>query len=299
MSMHELVLKIVRGAAPLGGLTTELLRTARGRLACAVVLVLFLTAAFGPLAAPHGPAEQNLERRFEGPSWEYPLGTDELGRCMISRMLYGARVSVVTGLFVVGVAAAAGVLLGTIAGYVGGVADGLIMRLVDVMLAFPGLILAIVIAGAIGPGLKGAMLALAMVHWTAYARLMRGSVLVVKRQPYIEAARAVGAGPCRIVFGHILPNCLAPVIVMGSFGLGHMILAAAALSFLGLGAQPPTAEWGAMLNRGRDFMLSAPQLMTYPGVAIMLSVLGFNLLGDALQDGLRRREKGAKRWTLP
>ena len=294
--MHELVGKITRGAAPLREMVAQLLKTRKGFLACAILVVLVGAAIFGPLAAPHDPTAQNLARRLEGVSGQYPLGTDELGRCMFSRMLYGARISIATGLIVVGVAALAGCVLGAFAGYIGGIADSVIMRGADIMLSFPGLVLAIVLAGALGPSLTGTMLALTLIHWTAYARLMRGSVLSVKEESYVEGARAVGAGAARVIFRHILPNCLSPVIVMVTFGLGHMILAAAALSFLGLGAQPPTAEWGAMLNRGRDFMRTAPQLMTYPGLAIMLSVLGFNLLGDALKDALTPREKTTGTW---
>ena len=193
----------------------------------------------------------------------------------------------------------AAAVLGAAAGYLGGMADGLIMRAVDVVLSLPGLVLAIVVAGALGPSLVGVMLALTLVHWTAYARLMRGCVLSVKQEPYVEAARAIGAGPARILLRHVLPGCIAPMTVMVTFGLGHMVLAAAALSFLGLGAQPPTAEWGAMLSRGREFMRNAPQLMAWPGLAIMASVFGFNLLGDALRDALTRMQEGKGPWTLP
>lgn len=288
--MHELVTQVRLRTGPLKRLVRELFKGKAGAIASALVGVIFVAAVFGPLCAPHDPAAQNLERHLSPPSWESPLGTDDLGRCILSRMLHGARISVGTAIAVVAIAAAVGTTLGAFASYVGGAADRCIMGAVDVMLAFPGLILAIVIAGLLGPSLVNTVLALSAVHWTAYARLMRATVLSVKQEPYVEAARAAGAGTTRLLARHILPNCLAPLIVIASFGLGHMILAASALSFLGLGAQPPTPEWGAMLNRGRDFMRTAPHLMTYPGLAIMISVLGFNLLGDALQDSVGLRQ---------
>lgn len=282
--MHELVPARPRYGGPLRHASRRLLKTRAGAAGLAIVLLVLLTAAFGPLAAPHDPIQQNLELRLCGPSRDYPLGTDELGRCLLSRILAGARLSIVTGLVVVAIAAPFGTALGALAGYAGGKTDTVIMRLVDMMLAFPALVLAIVIAGVMEPGPTGPLLALAVVHWIAYARLARGSVLSIKEQPYVEATRALGIGTSRTVFRHILPNAISPLIVMATFGLGHMILAAAALNFLGLGAQPPTPEWGAMLNRGREFMRTTPRLMTLPGLAIMIAVLGFNLLGDALRD---------------
>ncbi len=283
--MHQLV-KAVRSTSLMRETAAKLLRTSSGSAALFIVIIVVLTALFGPLIAPHDPIQQNLGDRLNGPSREYPLGTDELGRCLLSRILYGARLSVSTGLIIVGVAAPFGTALGAMAGYIGGKADSAIMRIVDIMLAFPALVLAIVIAGVMEPGLKGPIIALSLVHWTAYARLARGTVLSIKERPYVEATRALGMGNLRIVFRHVLPNAISPVIVMATFGFGHMILAAAAMNFLGLGAQPPAAEWGAMLNHGREFMRSAPQLMTWPGIAVMLTVLGFNLLGDALRDTL-------------
>lgn len=289
--MHDLAREVVRHSHSLREMAGGVLRSVRGFIACGIVGLVILTAVGGPVLAPHDPIQQHLVRRLESPSWEYPLGTDSLGRCLLSRLIHGARISVLAGLMIVGSSATVGVVLGAAAGYAGGWLDALIMRTVDVLLSFPGLVLAIVLAGVIGPGLWGAMLALSLVHWTAYARLMRGEVLGAREEPWVDAARAMGVGPFRILWRHILPNTLAPLVVMASFGLGHMILAAAALSFLGLGAQPPTPEWGAMLNRGRDFMRSAPQLMTWPGLAITATVLGFNLLGDALQDALAVGER--------
>jgi peptide/nickel transport system permease protein len=258
-------------------------------------LVLIFIAILAPFIAPHDPIEQNLEHRLLPPNAEYPLGTDNLGRCILSRLIHGTSVSLQIGVIVVGIAATTGVTLGLIAGYRGGLVDELIMRIVDVLLAFPGIILALAIAGILGPSLYNVMLALAVVGWTSYARVVRGSVLSVKEKEFVEAARALGAGEARIMFRHILPNVTAPVIVMATLGMAHVILAAAALSFLGLGAQPPTPEWGSMLNDGRAFMRTAPHLTIFPGLAIMVTVLAFNFLGDGLRDVLDPRLKGAAR----
>ncbi|MCL0046986.1 ABC transporter permease, partial [Thermodesulfovibrionales bacterium] len=243
----------------------------------------------------HDPIEQNLEHRLLSPNTEYLLGTDNLGRCILSRLIHGTSVSLQIGIMVVGIAAFVGVTLGLVAGYRGGLIDELIMRIVDILLAFPGIILALVIAGILGPSLFNVMLALAVVGWTSYARVVRGAVLSVKEKEFVEAAQALGAGEARIMFRHILPNVMAPVIVMATLGMAHVILAAAALGFLGLGAQPPTPEWGSMLNDGRAFMRTAPHLTIFPGLAIMVTVLAFNFLGDGLRDALDPRLKGMMR----
>ena len=205
--------------------------------------------------------------------------------------MYGTRVSLQIGVIVVGIAACTGVVLGLIAGYWGRIIDEIIMRIVDVMLAFPGIILALVIAGLLGPGLFNVMLALTLVGWTRYTRVVRGCVLSVKERGFVEAARAIGSGDAHILARHILPEVMAPVIVMATLGMGWTILGAAALSFLGLGAQPPIAEWGSMLNSGRAFMRQAPHHMTFPGLAIMVTVLAFNFLGDGLRDTLDPRQE--------
>jgi peptide/nickel transport system permease protein len=293
--MHDLVTKIIESRLP----STEVFRGLRKhRLAligAGIILVLIFIAILAPFIAPHDPIEQNLEHRLLPPNAEYPLGTDNLGRCILSRLIHGTSVSLQIGVIVVGIAATTGVTLGLIAGYRGGLVDELIMRIVDVLLAFPGIILALAIAGILGPSLYNVMLALAVVGWTSYARVVRGSVLSVKEKEFVEAARALGAGEARIMFRHILPNVTAPVIVMATLGMAHVILAAAALSFLGLGAQPPTPEWGSMLNDGRAFMRTAPHLTIFPGLAIMVTVLAFNFLGDGLRDVLDPRLKGAAR----
>ena len=260
-----------------------------------IILFLAFIAIFAPYIAPHDPIEINLKERLLSPNSEYPLGTDNLGRCMLSRIIYGTRVSLRIGIMVVGITSALGITLGLIAGYYGRILDEMIMRLVDIMLAFPGIILALAIAGALGPGLFNVMIALAIIGWTGYARVVRGVVLSVKEKEYVESARALGVGDWYIITRHILPSCVAPVIVLATLGMAYVILAAAALSFLGLGAQPPTPEWGSMLNSGRSFMRTAPHLTTFPGLAIMVTVLAFNFLGDGLRDILDPRRESMER----
>lgn len=256
-----------------------------------IIISLAFIALFAPFIAPHDPIEQNLEKRLLPPCREYPMGTDDLGRCLLSRIIYGARVSLQLSVIVVGIITVIGVTLGLISGYYGGIVDEIIMRLVDVVLAFPGIILALAVAGALGPGLFNVMLALAMVGWTGLARVVRGSVLSVKQKEFVESARALGCSDLHIMTRHILPNVMAPVIVLATLDMAFIILAAAGLSFLGLGAQPPTPEWGSMLNNGRAFMRTAPHLTTFPGLAIMVAVLAFNFLGDGLRDVLDPRQQ--------
>lgn len=254
-----------------------------------IVIVMTLAAVFGPLIAPHNPDEQFRGHRLESPGQGFLLGTDNLGRDLLSRLLHGARLSigmsVVATVFIVTIA----VSIGALAGYAGGLVDDLAMRAADVLLAFPGLILALAIVGILGPSLVNVIISLAIVGWASYARLVRGLVLEVREQPFVEAALSIGASRKRILLRHIIPNVISPVIVLVSLEMGALILAIAGLNFLGLGVQPPTAEWGAMLNQGRLFFQSEPQLMIYPGIMISLTVLGFNLLGDGLRDVLDLR----------
>jgi len=283
--MHDIVLKIKSGVPSI----EVFRRLKKHRLAvigAVIILTLLFIAIFAPFIAPHDPIEQNLEKRLLPPNKEYPFGTDHLGRCILSRIIYGTRVSLQIGVIVVGISSIIGVVLGLIAGFRGGLIDEIIMRTVDILLAFPGIILALVIAGILGPSLFNVMLALSLIGWTSYARVVRGTVLSVKEKEFVEAAKALGASDTRIMFYHILPNVMAPVIVMATLGIAHVILAAAALSFLGLGAQPPTPEWGSMLNDGRAFMQTAPHLTIFPGLTIMVTVLAFNFLGDGLRDAL-------------
>lgn len=255
-----------------------------------IIALLILVAILAPLFSPHDPIEQHLNLRLLSSSWQYPLGTDDLGRCIMSRLIYGTRVSLQVGIIVVGITAISGTLLGLVAGYSGGIVDEVIMRIVDVFLAFPGLILALVIAGFLGPGLFNVMLALSVVGWTKYARVVRGCVLSVKEKAFVEAARALGGGNFYIMFRHVLPEALPSVIVLATLGMGGVILSAAALSFLGLGAQPPMPEWGSMLNSGRTFLQVAPRLTIFPGLAIMITVLAFNFSGDGLRDAFDIRQ---------
>lgn len=258
-----------------------------------VFLFMVITAIIAPVIAPCDPI-LDLDQPFL-PVWSkgHPLGTDDYGRDIASRLVYGARLSLLVGVIVVAIAGSIGTLLGLVAGYMGGWAEILIMRTVDIAYSFPFFILAIAIMAVLGPSLQNAMLALAVTNWVPYARLVRGEVLTIKEREFVQAARAIGSSNLRIIFRHILPNSLAPVIVQGTLGVGGAILSATSLSFLGLGAQPPTPEWGAMLSEGKNFLRLAPHLTIVPGVAITLTVLSLNLIGDGLRDALdpRLRER--------
>ena len=261
------------------------------RLGMGIIGIFILAALFAPWLAPHDPIAQNLGQRLQPPCWTYPLGTDDLGRCVLSRMIHATRISLRIGILVVGITAISGSIVGLFSGYTGGITDELIMRVTDVFLAFPGIVLALVVAGVLGPGLTNAMLALALIGWAGYARLVRGCVLSAREKTFVEATQVLGAGHVYIMFRHILPEVLGPVLVMATLGMGWTILSAAALSFLGLGAQPPVAEWGAMLSSGRPYLRTAWHLSTFPGLAIMVIVLAFNFLGDGLNDALNHRKK--------
>jgi peptide/nickel transport system permease protein len=268
-----------------------------------IICLLFVIALFAPLLAPYDPEQvligvEDVQKReppcihvFGCPAEkpQHVMGIDGNVRDEWSRVVYGARVSLYVGFVTVGSAILVGLVLGAIAGYVSGWLDNLIMRILDVLLAFPALLLAIAIVSVLGPGLINAMLAIAIVSIPAYARVMRASVLAAKQEEYVQAARVVGVRPVAILFQHILPNAISPLIVQGTLGIGTAILETAALSFLGLGAQPPTPEWGSMLSAERNQVFSAPHLVFFPGLAIMINVLGFNLFGDGLRDALDPR----------
>ena len=258
-------------------------------LGFSIVGLFACVALFAPLLAPHDPAAVDAAQRLAAPSLQHPLGTDNLGRDVLSRMLYGSRWSLGTVLLAATLILSIGVTVGAVAGYYGGLLDDLLMRIVDLLLAFPGLVLAIAIAGMLGPGIASVMIGLVSIWWVSYARIVRGLVLGVRERPFIDAARALGLGDRRIISRHLLPNILPPVLVLATLEMGELILALTALNFLGLGAQPPTPEWGAMISDGRPFLLTAPQLMIYPGLAISLVLIGFNLLGDGLRDVLDPR----------
>jgi peptide/nickel transport system permease protein len=249
----------------------------------AIIGLLLVTALLAPFLTPYDPLAIDLTGELEGPRTGHLLGQDKLGRDILSQIIYGSRVSLVVGLVVVGISLVIGVSLGAAAGYFGGVFDTILMRIMDILLAFPGILLAIALAGILGPNLRNIILALCVLGWVGYARLVRGQVLVEKNKEYVVAARALGASHPRIILRHILPNCFAPVIVQATFGLAGVILAESSLSFLGLGPQDvPT--WGRLINEGAQYLLFAPHVATFPGIAIMLTVLGFNFIGDGLRN---------------
>ncbi len=270
-----------------------LLRLRRDHLAMAAAAFLLLAAVLSllaPVLAPHDPLETNLSQRLAPiGSPGYLLGADDLGRDILSRLIWGGRITLLIGFGAVMVAMVAGVLVGLIAGYFGGWLDALIMRAIDILLAFPYILLAITIVASLGPGLRNSMLAVSIVGIPYYARIIRGSVLALREQEFVHAARLLGAPITRIIWQHVLPNTLAPLIVAATLDVGFMITAAAGLSFLGLGAQPPTAEWGVMLSQGRQFIRNAPHVSILPGAAIFLVLLALNFLGDGLRDALDPR----------
>lgn len=247
-----------------------------------IIISLLVLSLFASHLTPKSPMELNLKHRLEGPSPNYPLGTDNLGRCLLSRVIHGARMTLGTALLTQVIALLIGVSVGLLSGYHGGRLDFLLMRLVDLTLAFPSLIFALVIISLLGPGLHHAMIAYALVHWAYYGRLVRGLVIEIKGRQFIEAARALGAGPLHMILRHYLPNILSPLLVLAPLDVGRVIFALSGLSFLGLGAQPPTPEWGAMLNESRPFFTTAPHLMLFPGFAILITVMGFNLIGEGM-----------------
>ena len=256
----------------------------------AIIVMLILMAIFAPLIATHAPNAQDLAGRLRPPGWQgHILGTDELGRDIFSRIVYGARVTLYIVALVAVTAPVFGLIIGTVAGTLGGWTDRILMRITDIFLAFPRLILALAFVAALGPGIVNAVLAIALTAWPAYARVARAETLTVRRSDYIAAARLQGASTLRIITGHIMPMCLSSVVVRVTLDMAGIILTAAGLGFLGLGAQPPLAEWGAMISTGRQYLLSHWWVATVPGIAILLVSLGFNLLGDALRDVLDPR----------
>lgn len=258
----------------------------------AVCALLVLVAALAPVIAPHDPGEQFREALLAPPAWveggsaRFLLGTDAVGRDILSRLIHGSRFSLFVGVVVVSIALVAGVTTGLVAGFFGGAVDALVMRAMDIILSFPSLVLAIVLVAVLGPGLTNAMIAIALILQPHFARLARAAVLAEKNREYVTAARLAGAGRLRLMFATILPNCLAPLIVQATMSFSNAILDAAALGFLGMGAQPPTPEWGTMLAEAREFILRAWWVVTFPGLAILITVLAINLVGDGLRDAL-------------
>jgi peptide/nickel transport system permease protein len=256
-----------------------------------IILFYVLVAIFGPWIAPYDPLAIDLMNKLQPPSLEHLMGTDDKGRDVLSRIIYGSQLSLTVGVVSVLIGAVVGIFLGLVSGYYGKMVDTVIMRFIDVLLAFPGILLALAIISALGPDLINVMIAVGIFSIPTFARIVRGSTLSTKKMEYIDAIRALGATDFKIIFVHILPNILSPIIVQGTLRLATAILTAAGLSFLGMGAQPPSPEWGAMLSSGRNFLWNAPHMATFPGIAIALIVMGLNLFGDGLRDALDPRMK--------
>lgn len=257
-----------------------------------IVLLAATAAVLGPFVAPYDPASQQLALRLQGPSFAHPFGLDELGRDVLARIVHGARVSMAVGLAVVTVSSLLGTLLGATAGYFGGRVDDLISRVIDVLLAFPGILLAIALVAVLGPSLVNVVLALCVIGWVGYARLVRGVTLKIRELDFVQAARALGASSPRILLRHVVPGALPALAVQTTLGMAGAILAEASLSFLGLGVQPPTPSWGTMLDAGRSHLFDAPHLTIFPGLSIAALVLGFNFVGDGLRDRVDPRTGG-------
>jgi peptide/nickel transport system permease protein len=265
---------------------SKILKNPLGVLGLVIVILTIFLAIFADVIAPYSPYQQNITESLNPPSVQHWLGQDDLGRDILSRIIFGARISLLVGFITVGVSAILGSVIGAIAGYFGGWIDEVLMRITDILLAFPGILLAIAIMAILGPSLNNVIIALCIVGWKSYARLVRGEILKEKEKEYIQATKALGYSHFRIISFHLIPNTLNPVLVMATLGVASMIISEAGLSFLGLGTQPPIPSWGGMLSEGRQYLLQAYQLTTFPGLAIMILVLGFSFLGDALRDAL-------------
>ncbi len=299
--MVDSVSRVTESSSPLMELTSRkprslwsdaMSRLARnkGALAGGVIFLLIVVMALtAPILAPHDPIKLNARASLREPGQEYWMGTDQFGRDVLTRIIYGSRISLMMGFVAVTISVTAGSLIGLLAGYYRGIVDIIAGRLVDVMLAFPGILLALVIIAILGPDLKSAMIAIGVSAMPVFIRVVRGSVLSLRGQEYIEAARVIGASDARIIARHMVPNVLAPIIVLTSLGVPAAIISGAALSFLGLGIKPPTADWGEMLSNGRSYINAAWWLSTFPGIAIMILVVSINLLGDGLRDALDPR----------
>ncbi len=279
----------IRGESPYWATWKRFRRHGPAMVGLAILLAFAVLAAAAPLLTPYDPEKQQLSQALIAPSPEHPLGTDHLGRDIAARILYGTRLSMLIGVLAVGIGLLIGVPLGAISGYYGGWGDMIIQRIADILLSFPSILLALALVAVLGVGLQNVIISVGVGTIPSFIRLVRGSVLVIREQTYVEAARAIGVSDWNIIRRHILVNAMAPVIVQATLSLGTTLLVAAGLGFLGLGVQPPTPEWGAMLGEGRQYIFSAPYMATFPGLAIFLAVLGFNLLGDGLRDALDPR----------
>jgi peptide/nickel transport system permease protein len=275
------------------GPLAAVLRRPMARVGAAIVCLFLFLTVFADLVAPYDPFEQDLSAAQTAPASDHWLGTDQYGRDMLSRIIYGSRTALLAILVADGIALAIGAALGLLAGFLGGRTDAVVMRLVDVLLAFPYLLLALIIVAALGPSLINSIVAIGIVYTPQYARLIRGQVLAITTTEYVLAARAVGAGPLRVMLRHVLPNSFTPLLVMATLQSGTVVVETAGLSFLGLGAQPPSPDWGALLADGQSYFLTAWWIATFPGLAIFAVVIGFNLFGDALRDYFDPRRRGA------
>lgn len=276
------------------GSGTTIRRALRHRGAAAglaVVCLVLLLALSASRIAPYDPGAQALDSGLASPSAAHWLGQDKLGRDIFSRLVYGSRVSLAVGLGTVSISLVLGLFAGSLSGFFGGRTDRLFMRLADMLLAFPGILLAVAITAVLGPSLRNVLVALSALGWVGYARLVRAQILKVREMEFVQAAQAVGTPPARLLLAHIFPNALSPILVEATFGIARAIVAEAGLSFLGLGVQPPTPSWGAMINEGRHFLFVAPHLTLAPGIAIMVTVMAFNFIGDGLRDALDVREE--------
>lgn len=254
-------------------------------------MIFVIVALFARFIAPYDPFVQNMEIMLEPPTWSHPFGNDEFGRDILSRVIYGAQISLMIGIVGVLISVVFGVALGTISGYFGGLVDTLIMRVMDIFMAFPSFLLALAIVSVLGPSMVNVMIAIGIFSVPTFSRISRSAVISVKNKEYIEAAKAMGATNALIIFKHVIPNSIAPIIVLSTLRIATAILTASGLSFLGMGAQPPSPEWGAMLSTGREYLRTAPHVSTIPGLAIMFMVLAFNMLGDGLRDALDPKMK--------
>ncbi len=270
----------------------RLLRSPSARVGLGIVVLLVLVGILAPLLTPFDPSHQDLRMVLRPPTWSHPLGTDQLGRDILTRLLFGARLTLVIGAFAVAVGMALGVPLGVVSGFFRGATDMVVQRIIDLMLSFTSFLLALALVSLLGVGLVNVIVAVGVSTVPRFARLVRGSVLAIRETVYVEASQALGVPVRRILWRHVLPNAMAPVIIQATLTMGATILTAAGLGFLGLGVQPPTAEWGAMLGEGRNYIFSSPYVTTFPGLAIFLAVIGFNLLGDGLRDALDPQLRG-------
>ena len=277
------------GAGLLGTVYREIWKQPLAVVGLAIILFMIVIAILAPVIAPYDPYHQIPEDRLQSPNLHYFFGTDDMGRDIFSRVIWGSRLSLAAAAVVLSLSTSIGILIGAFAGYLGGKVDEILMRITDMFLAFPAMILAMVIASALGPSLLNAMIAISVVWWPWYARLIRGQILSLKTMEYVEAARALGASNQRILWKYILPNCTAPLIIQATLDSGYAILTTASLSFIGVGALAPTPEWGSMISIGRSYILVQWWYPTFPGLAIFLAVAGFNLLGDGLRDILDPR----------